>query len=66
MVFTATWDDDSVLLSHALAETRIRRTAISRVRRLGGWAAFQQPGVKAWSIWPAPLFPEEEVAGLHS
>ena len=65
--FTATWDDDSVS-SSAIPwpeRTRIQRTAISRVRRLGDWTAFQQPGVKAWSV-AAPLFPETEVAALRS
>jgi hypothetical protein len=63
---TADWGDDSVVLSQPLAQTRIPLTAISRVRRLGEWTAFQQPGSKAWSVWPAPLFPPDEVARIDA
>ena len=62
----AGWDADSVRLSRPAAEIRIPTGSISRVRRLGGWTAFQQTDVKAWSIWPSPLFPDEFVVRLRT
>jgi hypothetical protein len=38
---------------------------LAHVRSSGGWVFLMQKGLPIWSVWPAALFPPDDLARLR-
>jgi hypothetical protein len=65
VVLEASLGERSLTLRSPWAEHALSFDGLSKVLRSGDWIFLKQRGVPIWAVWPAELFPPEDLARLR-
>jgi ABC-type sugar transport system permease subunit len=65
VVLEASLGEQSVTLRSPWAEHTLSFDGLSRVMTSGDWVFLKQKAVPIWAIWPAELFPPDDLARLQ-
>jgi ABC-type sugar transport system permease subunit len=65
VLLEASLGEQSVTLRSPWAEHTLSFDGLSRVTTSGDWVFLKQKGAPTWAIWPAELFPPDDLARLQ-